>query len=46
MLRARRATLAVGFAFAAQEMDDLPLEETDQPLDLIVTEREVITPAR
>lgn len=42
MLRSRRATLAVGFAFAAQEADDLPLEPTDQPLDLIVTEREVI----
>ena len=42
MLRSRRATLAVGFAFAAQEADDLPLEPSDQPLDLIVTEREVI----
>ncbi len=41
-LRARRATLAVGFAFAAQEEEDLPLEATDQPLDLIVTEREII----
>lgn len=43
-LRARRATLAIGFAFAAQEADDLPLEPTDQPLDLIVTEAGVITP--
>lgn len=43
-LRAKRSTLAVGFAFAAQEMEGLPLEPTDQPLDLIVTEREVITP--
>lgn len=37
-LRARRPTLAVGFAFAAQEMPALPLEPTDQPLDLVVTE--------
>lgn len=46
LLRAKRPTLAIGFAFGAQEMDDLPLEETDQPLDLIVTEDEVITPKR
>ncbi|MBP0481242.1 5-formyltetrahydrofolate cyclo-ligase [Sagittula salina] len=44
-LRAKRPTLAIGFAFAAQEMDDLPLEETDQPLDLIVTEAQIIEPA-
>lgn len=43
-LRARRATLAIGFAYAAQEADDLPLEATDQPLDMIVTEAGVITP--
>ncbi len=42
-LRAKRATLAVGFAFAAQEAEDLPLEATDQPLDMIVTERGVIS---
>jgi 5-formyltetrahydrofolate cyclo-ligase len=44
LLRSRRATLAIGFAYAAQEMADLPLESTDQPLDLIVTEQGVITP--
>ncbi len=43
-LRAKRATLAIGFAFAAQEADSLPLEPTDQPLDMIVTEQGVITP--
>jgi len=43
-LRAKRPTLAVGFAYAAQEDPDLPLEPTDQPLDVIVTERGVITP--
>ncbi|MEM7597424.1 MAG: 5-formyltetrahydrofolate cyclo-ligase [Pseudomonadota bacterium] len=41
-LRARRATLAIGFAYSAQEADTLPLEPTDQPLDMIITEREVI----
>jgi len=41
-LRARRATLAIGFAYAAQEARDLPLEATDQPLDMVVTERDVI----
>jgi 5-formyltetrahydrofolate cyclo-ligase len=43
-LRARRKTLAIGFAFSAQETQDLPLEPTDQPLDLIVTELGVIEP--
>ena len=41
-LRARRATLAVGFAYAAQEVEAVPLEPTDQPLDLLITEDEVI----
>lgn len=45
-LRAKRATLAIGFAYAAQEADTLPMEPTDQPLDLIVTERDIIEPAR
>lgn len=44
-LRAMRPTLAVGFAFAAQKADDLPLEPTDQPLDLIVTEDGMLDPA-
>ena len=41
-LRAVRPTLAVGYAFAAQEAGALPLEPTDQKLDALVTEREVI----
>ncbi len=45
-LRAARPTLAIGFAFSVQEMADLPLDATDQPLDLIVTDTEVITPAK
>jgi 5-formyltetrahydrofolate cyclo-ligase len=44
MLRAAGPTLAIGYAWGAQEDDDLPLEATDQPLDLIVTEAEVIRP--
>ena len=38
VLRSRRPTLAIGFAWAAQEADSLPLEPTDQPLDMVVTE--------
>lgn len=37
-LRAKRPTLAVGFAFAAQEVAEVPVEPTDQPLDAVVTE--------
>lgn len=43
-LRAIQPTLAIGFAFAVQEDFALPLEPTDQPLDLIVTDQGVITP--
>jgi len=41
-LRAIRPTYAVGFAYAAQEADALPLEPTDQPLDAVVTEAETL----
>ena len=41
-LRAKRPTLAIGFAFDAQEAKDLPLEPTDQPLDMLVTESRVL----
>ncbi|MGR3495565.1 5-formyltetrahydrofolate cyclo-ligase [Citreimonas sp.] len=43
-LRARGPRTAIGFAFAAQETADLPLEPTDQPLDMIVTEAGILTP--
>ena len=43
-LRARGPVLAIGFAFAAQAVDAVPVEATDQPLDLIVTEDGVIRP--
>lgn len=42
-LRAKRATLAIGYAFDAQEDQGLPLEATDQPLDMIVTESRVVS---
>lgn len=37
-LRARHAVIAVGFAFDAQEMPEVPIEDTDQKLDFIITE--------
>ncbi|TNF16922.1 MAG: 5-formyltetrahydrofolate cyclo-ligase [Rhodobacteraceae bacterium] len=37
-LRARGPVTAIGFAFAAQEVPQVPTELTDQPLDMIVTE--------
>jgi 5-formyltetrahydrofolate cyclo-ligase len=40
-LRANGPVRAIGFAFEAQRLeDDLPAEPTDQPLDVIVTERQ------
>ncbi|NSX56503.1 5-formyltetrahydrofolate cyclo-ligase [Parasulfitobacter algicola] len=42
-LRTKRATLAIGFAYSIQQVDQIPLEQTDQPLDMIITEKEVIT---
>ncbi|MCK0142704.1 5-formyltetrahydrofolate cyclo-ligase [Aliiroseovarius sp. F20344] len=41
-LRAERPTLAIGYAYTAQQADNLPLESTDQPLDAIVTDEGVI----
>jgi 5-formyltetrahydrofolate cyclo-ligase len=38
-LRARGPVMAVGFAFSGQEMADVPIDATDQRLDVIVTER-------
>ena len=40
-LRARGPVIAVGFAFAAQEVDQVPIDGFDQRLDAVVTEREV-----
>lgn len=38
LLRARNQILAVGIAFSDQEIEMVPHEETDQPLDMVVTE--------
>ena len=37
-LRARRPTRAIGFAFAAQELPEVPIDATDQRLDAVVTD--------
>ena len=41
-LRAKKSVTAVGLAFAAQEIALVPATEFDEPLDLVLTEREVI----
>lgn len=41
--RAAPATLAVGLAFAGQEIEAVPRDERDARLDRIVTEREVLS---
>ncbi|MDK8873205.1 5-formyltetrahydrofolate cyclo-ligase [Paracoccus sp. SSJ] len=43
-LRALRPVAAIGLAYAVQEIRAIPAEATDQPLDLIVTDRGVIMP--
>ena len=43
-LRAAGPVTAIGFAFAAQEVEEVPTEPTDAALDLIVTETETIHP--
>ena len=45
-LRARRPILAVGLAWACQEVDLIPADGFDQPLDWVVTENEAIGPLR
>ena len=41
-LRAKQAVIAIGVAFAAQEIAAVPATPHDAPLDLVLTEREVI----
>jgi 5-formyltetrahydrofolate cyclo-ligase len=40
-LRAKRPTIAVGFAYSAQEVPRVPREATDQRLNALVTEKEI-----
>ena len=41
-LRAKKKITAIGVAFAAQEIPQVPATERDERLDLVLTEREVI----
>ena len=43
-LRIRGPVLAIGFAFATQKLPVMPIEPTDEPLDLIVTEQGILRP--
>jgi 5-formyltetrahydrofolate cyclo-ligase len=42
--RAARSILAIGLAFAVQEVASVPVTAHDEPLDIVVTERETIVP--
>jgi 5-formyltetrahydrofolate cyclo-ligase len=41
-LRKQRPVIAVGIAFAAQEVETVPADDHDERLDLVLTERETI----
>ncbi|MEM9168703.1 MAG: 5-formyltetrahydrofolate cyclo-ligase [Pseudomonadota bacterium] len=41
-LRAQRPVIAVGYAFAGQEVDGVPAGAHDEPMDWIVTERAAV----
>ncbi len=41
-LRAKKKIIAIGIAFAAQEIPQVPATERDERLDLVLTERETI----
>lgn len=41
-VRAMKAVIAIGLAFSAQEIPEIPAEPHDAPLDLVLTEQEVI----
>ena len=41
-LRQKKKTIAIGFAYSGQEVSKIPKEKTDQDLDIIVTEKEII----
>jgi 5-formyltetrahydrofolate cyclo-ligase len=43
-LSAQHPVLTIGLAFSVQEIDAVPAEEHDQPLDVIVTETGLIRP--
>jgi 5-formyltetrahydrofolate cyclo-ligase len=41
-LRVQKPVTAIGLAFAAQEVPTVPTTARDAPLDVVLTEREVI----
>ena len=41
-LAARHRLVTVGVAFSAQEVDEVPMQEHDRRLDMVVTEREIV----
>lgn len=41
-LREKGPVVAIGFAYAVQEIREIPAEKTDQILDFIVTDREIL----
>ena len=41
-LRQKKKTIAIGFAYSVQEVSKIPTEKTDQNLDIVITEKEVI----
>jgi 5-formyltetrahydrofolate cyclo-ligase len=45
-LRKLKPVVAIGVAYALQEMDEIPAAPYDEPLDWILTERGVIEPKR
>lgn len=44
-LRAAGPSIALGLAYAVQEIRAIPAEPTDQPLNMIVTDQDLILPA-
>lgn len=45
-LRATKPVFVLGLAYAGQEVDEIPMEPHDQPLDAILTETEFVSVAR
>jgi len=44
--RARRKVMAIGLAYDEQEVETVPTDATDQPLDMVVTPTRVIEPGK
>lgn len=42
-LRAGRSIAAIGLAFDTQEVEEVPTEPNDQPLDMIITDRRILS---